>query len=328
MIGGGIEAVRSGIAAMLSKLRTDPQALDTVFLSIITFDSQARVLVPMTPLLEFQTPNLHIRPGTALGSALNLLADRIQADVIKTSHDTKGDFRPLVLVLTDGQPSDDLKSPLTRIGIKITPRPANIYAIGCGEDVDYNVLQSITDVVMRMEDMRPESFAKLFVWLTASVSSASHGLGETNDGRIKLEKLPDNVEAITGKAPPLEGGPPRQVFLRAHCSIKKFHYLMRYRYEPVFGCYQPVKAHRLVEDEAHSAESGVLPDINSALLNGAPACPWCDQVGAGSCGICGTVFCMSLNGNDQAKCPMCQTILKRDSRGNGGPGFNVRQSGG
>lgn len=328
MIGGGIEAVRSGITAMLSKLRTDPHALDTVHLSIITFDAQARVLVPMTPLLDFQEPTLCIRPGTALGAALKLLADCIQTEVRKTSYDTKGDYRPLVLLLTDGQPSDDWKGPLSRIGAQVKPRPANIYAIGCGSDVDYSVLQSITDVVMRMEDMRPESFGKLFVWLTASVSSASQGVGETNDGKIKLEKLPDNVEAVTDKAPSLEDGPPRQVFLRARCSIKKFHYLMRYRFDPAFGCYQPSKSHRLSDEDAQSTSQGHLPDIPSQLLNGAPPCPWCENPGAGSCGNCGTIFCSDPHDNKDTQCPGCGNKLKRGPRGDSGSGFNVRQSGG
>lgn len=328
MIGGGIEAVRSGITAMLSKLRADPHALDTVHLSVITFDSEARVIVPMTPLLDFQEPALNIRPGTALGSALKLLADRIQTEVYKTSHNTKGDYRPLVLLLTDGQPCDDWKASVTRIGVQVKPRPANIYAIGCGADVDYSVLQSITDVVMRMEDMRPESFGKLFVWLTASVSSASQGVGETNDGKIKLEKLPDNVEAVTGKAAPLPDGPPRQVFLRARCSIKRFPYLMRYRFDPMLGCYQPVKAHRLSEDEANATASGKLPDIRSELLNGAPVCPWCEHPGAGSCGTCGTVFCSNPVTKSETKCPGCGHMLTRAPSGDDGAGFNVRQSGG
>lgn len=328
MIGGGIEAVRSGITAMLSKLRADPHALDSVHLSVITFDAEARVLVPLTSLLDFQEPSLNIRPGTALGSALNLLADRIQSEVRKTSHDTKGDYRPLVFLLTDGQPSDNWKASLSRVGAKVKPRPANIYAIGCGLDVDYSVLQTITDVVMRMEDMRPESFGKLFVWLTASVSTASQGVGETADGKIKLEKLPDNVEAVTGKAPSLEEGPPRQVFLRACCSIKKFHYLMRYRFDSVFGCYQPVKSHRLSEEDASSASQGRLPDIPSKLLNGTPDCPWCEKPGAGSCGNCGIVFCSDQNDRTNTTCPGCGTVLKRDPSGNQGGGFNVRQSGG
>lgn len=328
MIGGGIEAVRAGVTAMLTKLRSDPHALDTVHLSVITFDAEARVAVPMTPLLDFQEPQLVIKPGTSLGSALKLLADRIQNEVHKTSHDSKGDYRPLVLLLTDGQPSDDWKAPLSRIGSQVKPRPANIYAIGCGTDVDYSVLQSITDVVLRMDDMGPDSFGKLFVWLTASVSSASQGVGETNDGKIKLEKLPDNIEAVTGKAAPLEDGPPRQVFLRARCATKRFPYLMRYRFDSMFGCYQPVKAHRLSEDEAKSAAQGKLPDIPSQLLNGAPACPWCERPGAGSCGTCGTIFCSDPNDMTETKCPGCGNMLKRGPRGDAGAGFNVRQSGG
>lgn len=328
MIGGGIEAVRSGLNAMISNLRRDPHALDTVYLSVITFDAEARVLVPMTPLLDFQEPALNIRPGTALGSALKLLADRIQTEVHKTSQDTKGDYRPLVLLLTDGQPSDDWRASLARVGAQVKPRPANIYAIGCGVDVDYSVLQSITDVVMRMEDMRPESFAKLFVWLTASVSSASQGAGETNDGRIKLEKLPDNVEAVNGQVPSLESAPPRQVFLRARCSIKRFHYLMRYRFDPVFGCYQPVKGHRLSDDDAKSDFAIKLPNIRSELLNGAPPCPWCDQTEAASCGNCATIFCSSLGDSAEIQCPGCGARLTRHNRSSPGNGFNIRQSGG
>lgn len=328
MIGGGIEAVRSGLSAMLSKLRSDPHALDTVHLSVITFDAEARVAVPMTSLLDFQEPQLNIKPGTSLGAALTLLANRVQAEVRKTSHDTKGDYRPLVILLTDGQPGDDWKSPLTRIGAQVKPRPANIYAIGCGTDVDYSVLQSITDVVLRMDDMGPESFGKLFVWLTASVSSASQGVGETSEGKIKLEKLPNNVEAVTGKAAPLEDGPPRQAFLRARCATKKFPYLLRYRFDNMVGCYQPVKAHRLSEEEAKAASQGRLADIPSQLLNGASACPWCERPGAGSCGNCGTIFCSDQNDFSDTTCPGCGNVLKRDPSGIEGKGFNVRQSGG
>ena len=328
MIGGGIEAVRSGLSTMLSKLRTDPHALDTVHLSVITFDAEARVAVPLTPLLDFQEPPLKIRAGTSLGAALTLLTSRIQIEVRKTSHDTKGDFRPLVLLLTDGQPGDDWRVPLNRIGVHVKPRPANIYAIGCGVDVDYSVLQNITDVVLRMEDMGPESFAKLFVWLTASVSSASQGVGETNDGRIKLEKLPDNVEAVTSKAPSLEDGPPRQVFLRALCSVKKFHYLIRYRFDPSFGCYQPIKTHRLSDEDAQGSGQGRLPDIPSQLLNGASPCPWCEQPGAGSCGNCGTIFCSDSGNKTDTQCPGCGNILRKGLQDDSGSGFNVRQSGG
>jgi hypothetical protein len=179
-----------------------------------------------------------------------------------------------------------------------------------------------------MDDMGPESFGKLFVWLTASVSSASQGVGELADGKVKLEKLPDNIEAVTTPVAPLPDGPPRQVFLRARCSIKHFPYLMRYRFDPMVGCYQPTKAHRLSEEDAKAAQ-GKPSDIRSDLLNGAPACPWCERQGAGSCGNCGTVFCSDPYGNAGTTiCPGCKTSLKRGPRDGPSSGFDVRQSGG
>jgi len=51
MSGEPIEAVRQGIDHLLSELRGDPNALETVWLSVITFSSVARQAVPLTELL-------------------------------------------------------------------------------------------------------------------------------------------------------------------------------------------------------------------------------------------------------------------------------------
>lgn len=328
MIGPGIEGVRLSVDAMLKELRRNPHALETVWLSFITFNSEARQLMPLQPLDEVQPPALQVCPGTALGAALRLVAASIRSEVKITTNTEKGDYRPLIFLITDGQATDEWQSSIAHLDTRSATRPANLYAIGCGADVDYAALQSITDVVLRMDDMGSDSFGKLFVWLTASVSSASQGVGETNDGKIKLEKLPDNVEAVTNKVAALPDGPPRQAFLRAKCATKRFPYLMRYRFDPMVGCYQPVKAHRLSEEDAQAASQGHLPDIPSQLLNGAPACPWCERPGAGSCGNCGTIFCSDQNDFSDTTCPGCGNVLKRDPRGSEGKGFNVRQSGG
>jgi uncharacterized protein YegL len=58
MMGEPIESVKSGVQTMISALRQDPYALETAFLSIITFNSTASQLVPLTELTNFQTPNL------------------------------------------------------------------------------------------------------------------------------------------------------------------------------------------------------------------------------------------------------------------------------
>ena len=56
MVGEPIEAVKQGVKALLQSSR-DPQALETAYLSVITFDSSARQIIPLTELMLFKEPD-------------------------------------------------------------------------------------------------------------------------------------------------------------------------------------------------------------------------------------------------------------------------------
>ncbi|RYD78141.1 MAG: VWA domain-containing protein, partial [Verrucomicrobiaceae bacterium] len=246
MIGEGLQGMQQGMETMLRTLRSDPHALETVWLSCITFDREARLVFPLTELTEVQPPTLQVRPGTALGAALNLCADRIQKEVRKTTPQHKGDWRPLIILLTDGQPTDDWSSALLRLGQAVKPRPANIYAIGCGEDVDVSGLRELTDIIFHMREMTEERFRKLFVWLTASVTEGSRGLNEEKDGPgISLEKLPPEVIKVDHSYLEEWDGQQRQVLLFARCAKGKKPYLMRYRWDDDYQEYHPVAVYAI-----------------------------------------------------------------------------------
>ena len=108
MAGAPIMAVTEGVRLLHSQLIEIPTAVETVWISLITFGTQAEVINPLTPLLEFLPPNdLKAGGTTSLGAALHLLDQALENDV-KTGSDTeKGDWRPLVYLLTDGEPTDD-----------------------------------------------------------------------------------------------------------------------------------------------------------------------------------------------------------------------------
>ena len=57
MHGEPIEAVKNGVDMLVSTLLSDPYALETAYLSVITFDSAAQQLVPLTELPKFQAPS-------------------------------------------------------------------------------------------------------------------------------------------------------------------------------------------------------------------------------------------------------------------------------
>ena len=108
MRGESIHAVNVGVQAMLSALRQDPYALESVHISIITFDNDAREHSPLSALENFQFTDIVVPSagGTFTGAALECLITCVDRDVRRSDGDQKGDWRPLVFLMTDGTPSD------------------------------------------------------------------------------------------------------------------------------------------------------------------------------------------------------------------------------
>ena len=112
MSGEPIEAVKNGVQVMISSLRQNPQAIETAYLSVITFDSVAQQIIPLTDLASFQMVDIKATGVTALGDALKLVADRLNNEVQKTTTENKGDWKPIVFIMTDGIPTDDWQNGL------------------------------------------------------------------------------------------------------------------------------------------------------------------------------------------------------------------------
>lgn len=76
MKGEPIESVKVGLADMLATLRQDPYALETVWMSIITFDKDVKQLVPLTALENLQLPDITIPDSGPTFTGLALQTDR------------------------------------------------------------------------------------------------------------------------------------------------------------------------------------------------------------------------------------------------------------
>ena len=77
MRGEPIEAVKVGLSDMVASLRVDPFALETVCISIITFDRSVQQVLPLTELARLQVPDIQCPESgpTFLGGALQLLCE-------------------------------------------------------------------------------------------------------------------------------------------------------------------------------------------------------------------------------------------------------------
>ncbi|RYD30212.1 MAG: VWA domain-containing protein [Verrucomicrobiaceae bacterium] len=327
MIGTGMTGVQAGIGTMIRTLQRNPHALETAWLSFITFDSRAELKTPLQPLDEVQVPKLKVRPGTAFGSALLLLAERMLKEVRRNQPGAKGDFRPMVVLITDGQPSDDWRPALKALHESVPV--GNFYAIGAGDDIDFDGLREVTDIVLNLQQTDDQGWAKLFVWISDTLGTASMGTAEGDEKAAMLARLPDSIEKVEEghwSSGAERGGPPRQLFLYGLCGVKRLPYLMRYGYDPQYGVYHPTAAHKLDRENADFSGRGQsLAPVDSREVDGCPDCPHCGSEGAGSCGNCGAVFCGGARGEDgRSVCPGCGAQLT--TRKDGGDGFKIRAS--
>lgn len=320
MAGDAIRDLQNGVSAMIAHLQGDPQAIETAYLSVITFATEAHQAVPLTEVLNFRMPPLTVRTGSALGAALKLLVNCMRREVRKTTSTQKGDYKPLVILLTDGQPTDDYEDIAEEIRKQRNPSIANIYAIGCGPDADTETLREVTDIVLRMKDVTTESWKKLFIWLSASVQSTSVALAEGREGQnLNLPALPaDALEVAPRTNVPYE---PRQVFLHGRCGKSGEPYLMRFAKRPGGYTYVALTSHPMeVVEKQVSGRSG--NSINTSQLEGVPACPYCENPVAVACD-CGTLVCHSGNPSAPFRCPACRA---QGQIGGGGSGFDVSQA--
>lgn len=159
MRGDRINKARVGVDSIVSALLASPAAVEYAYLSVITFEYEAKVLMPLTPLFDFQTPDFSVSPGggSFLGAALELLETRVQMEVQRKDATHRGDWPPLVFILTDGKPSDTVAyrrmARRIRAGEIWGIRPQNMTVYTAGSKPDPKTLRELSDNVLPLSDL-------------------------------------------------------------------------------------------------------------------------------------------------------------------------------
>lgn len=195
MRGEPIEAVKVGLETMISSLRQDPFALESVCISIITYDRDINCLISLTPLDTLQLPDITTPESgpTHTGAALEMLCKKVDAEVKKSTQEQKGDWMPLLFLMTDGKPSDLMV--YNQMVEEVKKRNfASIIALAAGMKADPEPLKKLTDQVFKLDNMDSQSFKKFFKWVSDSIGVGNKSLGATDN--IELPPPPEEVNII------------------------------------------------------------------------------------------------------------------------------------
>lgn len=190
MSGEPIEQVNRGIQLLYDELLNDPQAVETVWISVITFSKEAKQIIPLTELTHFTPPRLVTAYGTFLGAALRQLRQAMDQEIRPNKSNQKGDYKPLVFLLTDGHPADEWQAEAQALKDRTRHKLANIVALGCGPHANQDVLKQITETVLLMPEMTAETMRAFFQWVSASVQVASMSVGRAGAGEVQAQLPP------------------------------------------------------------------------------------------------------------------------------------------
>lgn len=195
MRGEPIESVKVGLEAMVSSLRQDPFALESVNISIITYDKDVKQILPLTPLDELQLPEITTPESgpTHTGLALKLLCEKVDQEVRTSTSVQKGDWMPLMFIMTDGKPSD---IQLYREMIPEVKKRhfASIIACAAGMSAKTEPLKELTNEVYSLDTVDSTAFRKFFKWVSDSIGVGNRSIGATDS--IILPPPPQEVNVI------------------------------------------------------------------------------------------------------------------------------------
>ena len=210
MRGEPIESVKVGLEAMVSTLRYNPYALETVWLSIITYDSKVKQLLPLTALANVQIPEITVPESgpTHTGLALKHLCESVDKEVRHNTYEQKGDWRPLVFLMTDGKPSD------IQLYNEMIPEVkrrnfGTMAAFAAGMNAKTEPLRQLTDNTFRLDTADGASIEQLVKWVSDTVTTKSEQAGRDGSGSLTFpQPKPETTKHEDKPAPDDDTLPP------------------------------------------------------------------------------------------------------------------------
>ena len=132
-------------------IREDPYVLEIAFISIITIGDTAKIALPLTHNCEIKAiPMFNTEKGMVLGAALNLLMDDMDKNVVKSTIEHKGDMKPVVFLLANGMPIDNITVALDKWKCNFGHK--NILISVAQKDVA-KLLEPISNLVLPQTDL-------------------------------------------------------------------------------------------------------------------------------------------------------------------------------
>ncbi len=180
-------AIRNAIPDMRKVADENPNA--QVLVRAIEFSSGARWHVSQsTDVADFEWTDLSADGVTDMGKALSMVADQLKIPPMSDRA-----LPPVLVLISDGQPTDDFESGLEELLEQPWGKKAVRIAIAIGEDADNDVLQKFIahPELKPLQANNSESLVKYIKWVsTAVLKSASSPASQAAGAASPVTNVP------------------------------------------------------------------------------------------------------------------------------------------
>ena len=314
MIGEPIEQIEVGIGTIIKELKTDPFALETVWISIIGFAGKSKVITPLQDIISFYPPKIPIGSGTSLSKGLDTLMNTIDKEVTKTTIEHKGDWKPLIFLFTDGVPTDDASNAIKRWN-DYYQKNNNLIIISIGNNTNYNLMGQLSENILQFNNSDSNSYKEFFKWISTSIKTTSEQINHINREGINIIKTVDDTIETIDLNKKHEIPDENFVVICGKCTNTDKLYLIKFKKNLKNSVFHGMKTIIYTIEGTYKIDEKTYKEfsertnynlkISAEALIGNPSCPCCGNNYALATCSCGGVHCIS--GEGENTCPWCNT---------------------
>ena len=179
-------AIREAVPHMQREADENPNA--KVLVRALTFSSGAQWHISQpVPVEDFTWTNVSADGVTDMGKAFHMVAEQLRIPPM-----TDRALPPVLVLISDGQPTDDYASGLNAIMNLPWGKKAVRVSIAIGEDADHEVLQKFigNPEVKPLQANNPEALVRYIKWVSTAVLKSASSPASQNEG---VENSSSNV---------------------------------------------------------------------------------------------------------------------------------------
>lgn len=179
MGGAPMAELNEGVRLFFNAIRSDEVAQYAAEICVVTFGATVTKALDFMSIEHQQVPALVADGATPMGAGVSMGLDLLEARKEDYKRAGVDYYQPWMVVMTDGEPTDDIGAAAARIGNLVAAKKLTVFPIGIGAAANMTKLGALSPSrpPLRLQGL---NFKEFFTWLSRSVSRVSQSMpGET-----------------------------------------------------------------------------------------------------------------------------------------------------